>query len=441
MYTKRMGHNPPPSARQRWGSSRGQVMVIFASGLVLLMAMVAMAIDAGFLMAERRQVQNAADAAALAAAKAKLDNWELSSMEQAQRQAAIRYATGNADTDASNVAVDTSPDGYGDEYVEVTVSRAAETFFLRAVYTGDWSVTASAVAGIVPIQQPYALLALDCGSGGKMGIEIDGGGSIDVNEGSIMSNCGIAASGTSNIVTAGGSIDASGTIESNSNWYAGQGIRPFRPSIPDPIAQAGIVPPTKSFAQAINMVTTQDELHQNVSNSNKQGSSVVRCPNGVICEMEPGYYGGNLTLDVHGTLVMKPGLYYFGDSFKLEGQSASTQFQGSDVFLYFGDSASFDPKHAKIVLSAAPESLYPGGLDGMLLWIDNGTPFLMQSNGQFQLEGVLYAPQSRVRLFGAPGTQGVQVIVKSLELAGGNTYDILYTEYIDMNMPQVFLVQ
>ncbi len=52
--------------------SRGQVLVMFGMMLFLLFGIIALSVDAGFLMAERRQVQNSADAAALAAAKDRL---------------------------------------------------------------------------------------------------------------------------------------------------------------------------------------------------------------------------------------------------------------------------------------------------------------------------------------------------------------------------------
>src|SRR5438874_11711608 len=65
--------------RQRfiaWRRERcdGQAMVIFALFSLVLVGAMAMAVDAGFLMAERRQVQSAADSGAMAAAKAALDS-------------------------------------------------------------------------------------------------------------------------------------------------------------------------------------------------------------------------------------------------------------------------------------------------------------------------------------------------------------------------------
>ena len=54
-------------------SARGQVLVIFAILIIILIAFAGLAIDIGRQVAERRHVQNAADAAALAACQALID--------------------------------------------------------------------------------------------------------------------------------------------------------------------------------------------------------------------------------------------------------------------------------------------------------------------------------------------------------------------------------
>ena len=53
----------------RRSGNRGQILVIFAGGLVLLMAISALVIDLGFVFMLRRHEQNAADPGAIAAAQ------------------------------------------------------------------------------------------------------------------------------------------------------------------------------------------------------------------------------------------------------------------------------------------------------------------------------------------------------------------------------------
>ncbi|HUG14821.1 MAG TPA: pilus assembly protein TadG-related protein [Thermomicrobiales bacterium] len=413
----------------------GQSLVLFALFGFVLVGFMALAIDGGFILAERRQVQSAADAAALAAARSVLDLRPLQVNPSGQTYGAANSRAGS--TVDINWPPLSGPHTGDPFYVEAIVSQPVQQFFVGALYSGDWSVTARAVAGVEPIVRPYALLALrDCASGGT-GIYINGSGSVDVHTGSIMSNCNIARSGQSSVVTAGGTIDAAGTIDPGSLWSAGAGYHQ-RPVVNDPVIESGIVPPSRDAAKTVGNVTTSAQLQLAVTNIQPNG----RCPGGATCVMEPGYYGGNLNVDVHGTLQMKPGIYYFGDSFTLTTTSDNAVVQGLGVLLYITDSAAFTPSNAAIHLAAAPTSLYsPNGLDGMVMWIANCTPFMMMANGSFTLEGVLYAPCSQVRLYGSPGSNGVQVIVGNLELSGGGSFDILYTDYISANSPMVFLIE
>ena len=430
---------PKRSNRQEdRGASEGQVLVIFAAGILLLLGMVAVAVDAGFLMAERRQVQSSADAAALAAARAKLDyiyQPAAGNLENVQVQAARNYGSSNAGTSPDNVDVDTAPDGYGDQFVEVTVSKDVDMFFLRALYDGEWGTSANAVAGIEPTELPYALVALNC-----PGIHVSGSGVIDVNEGSIMSNCNITRDGNSSFVTADGVIDANGTINAGPNWSAGEGFRPNRSPVSDPIVADGIQPPSRSAAKALRNVTTQAQLLAAVSGGSAHQSDTVRCSTN--CTLQPGYYGGSLILDVrnNGTLNLQPGIYYFGDNFRLTA-AGDGMTQGTDVMMYFTDSARFVPNNGRVNIAAPAASPYTGGLDGMALWIENCTDFLMQANNSGSFAGVIYAPCSTVTLSGGPGAQGMQVIVGNLHLSGSGTFNILYEDYVMLDIPGVFLVR
>ena len=68
MRASAMPRRRPVTAAQVLREQRGQVLVIFALGLVALLAAAGLAFDIGRFYSERRSLQNAADAAALAAA-------------------------------------------------------------------------------------------------------------------------------------------------------------------------------------------------------------------------------------------------------------------------------------------------------------------------------------------------------------------------------------
>ena len=73
---------------------RGQVLVLFAGGLIVLFIVAALAFDVGMVLVERRDEQNAADAAALAGARYVLSD------EPGARGAATRMAQLNGYDDA-----------------------------------------------------------------------------------------------------------------------------------------------------------------------------------------------------------------------------------------------------------------------------------------------------------------------------------------------------
>lgn len=97
-------------ARRRAGDPRGQVLVIVALALVVLLAFAGLAIDVGRSMAERRHVQNAADAAALAACKAIIDGATDSSASATARTIAAVNLEGSPVEGNATIANDGSPE-------------------------------------------------------------------------------------------------------------------------------------------------------------------------------------------------------------------------------------------------------------------------------------------------------------------------------------------
>lgn len=129
---------------------RGATAVFTAVSLVALIGMAAFAIDAGALYAERRELQNGADAAALAVAEDCLDDGLPCSYGAAQ-VTAEKYADANASDDAALVH-DIALNVTG-KTVTVTVrseDEAGETvmapFFAQVIGFGGTEVQAAATA-------------------------------------------------------------------------------------------------------------------------------------------------------------------------------------------------------------------------------------------------------------------------------------------------------
>ncbi len=120
---------------------RGQVLVIVALALVALVAFVGLAVDVGYWYGERRHMQNAADAGALAGAYQLC--YEADKSESAVTTAALDYAEDNgAARGLSSVQIHTDTGT-----VVVTAVTPAEFFFARVISSlGDFNIPAVAAA-------------------------------------------------------------------------------------------------------------------------------------------------------------------------------------------------------------------------------------------------------------------------------------------------------
>lgn len=147
------------SARLR--DDGGAVAVVVALTLVIFIGLTALAVDAGYLYSIRRQLQSAADAAALAGCRVLIDG---GTRDEAFAEAQS-YAAKNATAPGDGLTmVTTAPQTeITDTYVQVTVQKETDLFFGRVFSKYATQVTATARAqvayltgmqGIVPWALP-----------------------------------------------------------------------------------------------------------------------------------------------------------------------------------------------------------------------------------------------------------------------------------------------
>jgi Flp pilus assembly protein TadG len=133
---------------------RGQILVLFALGATVMIAMVGLVLDGGDTYAQRRDQQNATDVAALAGANTFLNfAGTVAAKTSAASDAAVAAATRNGYTDgsdATNVTVTVSLMSAGAR-VQVDVTRPHQNGFARIAGFSSWpvSVTATAVSGTI----------------------------------------------------------------------------------------------------------------------------------------------------------------------------------------------------------------------------------------------------------------------------------------------------
>ncbi len=113
---------------------RGQTLVVFAVMLVALMGMLALVIDMGNIYAQRRQMQNAADAGALAGARALALNQGVDAAE-----AAVAELTGRNGASSHSSTISASR-------VTVTAHKTFPTYFAAVIGVPTFNVQATAEA-------------------------------------------------------------------------------------------------------------------------------------------------------------------------------------------------------------------------------------------------------------------------------------------------------
>lgn len=152
------------------GEPRGQILLIVAASMIVLLGIAALVIDLGFSWMLRRQEQNAVDPASLAAARFISDPDPVTGLQSYDAvsgwTAACHYARLNGFFDTTNTACDGAleasgtgmvvnwpPQGTVDDYwhgdrghVQVIISSQHEVFFGRIFGLSEATVTTGAVA-------------------------------------------------------------------------------------------------------------------------------------------------------------------------------------------------------------------------------------------------------------------------------------------------------
>lgn len=151
----------------------GKTLVMFAILLPVLLGMTGLVIDGGLLMAAHRQLQNAADAAALAAAMDK----HRGATDATALASANSFMAGNGMNGVSLVlnagssnALNIPPQDPGNtgspykdnaNFAEAIVTRQVNTFFMPVLGVNSSQITARAVAGFEPVGAGEGAIVLD----------------------------------------------------------------------------------------------------------------------------------------------------------------------------------------------------------------------------------------------------------------------------------------
>lgn len=428
--------------RRTMRSEAGQSYIILALLMVGLLSFSALAIDGGILLHEHRRSQNAADAAAMAAAYAKVRSQPLGTAALNSATANEYATTPQACTPAgwdcilgvgTDVTVQvTSPPRTGQyagdpDYIHVMIDTEMDSNFAHLIYSGRMSNRAEATSRVWPPENyaygnaMHATTEHDC-----KGIWFSGTGDTQIAGGNVFSNSDAdTASCQSGVQGGGGNIRVDNPHKINVVGTFDDG-------------GSGLVTPEP------NEYADNDALRRMIipdcTDLPDLGSMKI---NGAgVTIIQPGHYS-EITINNPGAIVnMDPGMYCVDGHKGFTGTGGTVN--GTGVMIVMED-GPFDLGGGTVVNLSAETNpnaiLDAGGYDwkGMLLFVHPSNPDDITINGDTgtNYTGTIFAPNSLITLNGNGTTMGVsaQMIGYQIKVTGSADINIIYNEGDNYYLP------
>jgi hypothetical protein len=419
--------NARPARSRLRRDDGGQILVVFAGGLVLFLAIVALVVDLGMVFMLHRQEQNAADPAAVAAARyipsgpaGRPAMWTAACFYASENGFIARRADNGASCvagktpDGSTLTVNYPPSRQAGVYagstghVEVTVTRPHDSFFAGVVGLRSFTISTSAVAAfdtgpagsssLIALNDTKCSAAKLHGGGGAGGLYIfpapgvtpGSGGYVQVN-----SICGVANGANDNCMdgSQGGLTINGGTSVTSNTIYIQGGCNINGGSVT-------INPPTSFDERAayvgdpLSLVRppSPGDLPQGVCPTGTSGTALVprRCNMNGTRTLNPGtFYGGWRITTSGARITLNPGIYILaGGGFTQTGGVTVAAASGR-VLIYSTDAPTCGEP------GAPPEACqdiidFRGGTSLNLRGLDKNAPCLPYGSPGCPYGGMLF---------------------------------------------------
>ncbi len=428
-------HRPPVPGWHRISkllkSERGAVLVMAAFGFVAILALVGVSADVGKVLNERREMQNAADAAALAGAGVLLDGGTGS----AARATAADWASRNGTAVTAFVTTPpTSGSHAGDaNCVQVRVDETVAEFF-TPLLSGK-SVAANGTACITTQPKNYGVITLNptvCNAtylNGNQTLTVDGGGTFTNSE---CATSAFYANGNASVTAevndAVGGAQISGGASVSPQPTRAKHINDPLAGLPVPAAPAGPVQVCPNFAP---------------------GETYILSPGVYNCVIDPQpnntvtFTAGNylirdgINLNASANVVFEPGIYTLGGTgFKLNGNATVA---ANGAMFYMQNGTVIDMNGTGVATLRAPAS---GTYAGVLFFQSrsNATTVSINGNAVANGWGTIYAPAALVD-FNGNGDTSFQIISDLFKMNGNANLHITFDNNITAMVRRIKLVQ
>lgn len=387
---------------------RGAAAILLAIAFPVLVGGLALGAEAGYWFLTQRQLQQAADLGAHAAAVIKRSGGDADQM----REAAVTVASGsgfNATTDALTVysppesgAYEANADG-----VEVRVSREQKRYFTLIYAKEPVPIGARGVA-LVSGGATACLLALSGSAPGA--VAVSGSASVtfegcDVASNSNASDSFLMSGGNATLTsgcvnTVGGASTTAGLTLTNC-----PAVREDAPAAADPYADIA-EPEITGTCQNGSVGSPNSTTMLDPTEDHPSGVKSMRFCSG---------------LSISGTVTLEPGLYIVeGGDFRI---NSNAQVFGAGVTFYLADGVETTFNGSAALDLSAPTA---GPYAGMLIFgsrSGSGLQHKVNGTAASELEGAIYTPASHVDFTGnfSGGTSGCTQLVASTILFSGNS--------------------
>jgi hypothetical protein len=444
----------PAQTSLRCRRRRGAVAVLVALCLTLLVAVVAVTVDGGVLLTERRHAQTVADAASMAGACVLYEFYPQdhpavgtpTSHTDEAKQAALDVAaangyigTGSADqkdgrATTAEVTVNIPPTsgpykGRTDGFIEVIVVYQQQRYFSGILGSGTLPVKARAVARGAWTDGNIGVLILDYS--GKGALNAQGNGAFTESGGRVIVNSNDPSAtidgGNGNMIatefdiTGGLTLNGGGNLVSSPK--ADQVFTGTHP-VPDPLAYLPVPPvPGAGTMSTIKNPGSVSDLPPGIA-STLDAVTIAAVNTGQynnVYIMTPGQYTNLPNFTSNDLVILRQasadtaatnpdykGIYYInGGGFKSTGASIIMDKSSSGgVMLYNQPSGAQVSQKIQITGNSAGQVLLSpltdGPYQGMVLWQDRTStvPVLAEGNGNFNVLGTFYAAGATLNING-----------------------------------------
>ena len=378
-------------------SESGNVLILFGLSMPLLIGLAGLGTDTVQWTLMKQQLQRSADSAALNGAYAKAQSENVSDNANRDLTKTLDGFSGVGITVQNAPATGAFAGNARAVRVALTYGKALP--FSSLFLSNPPTISVEAVAAVLN-NGDYCVISLE--DTNVTGVTFSGSSVVDLG-------CGVASNATgTDAVSASGAtrvsatpIAAVGNVPPSGNYQTGTVLVPY--SIPQRDPFGSLADPTSSLPNPCSGGDLNIKSNENLT-------------------VNPGCY---TSINVQGTVVMNPGIYYIkGGNFSTNSQSEITAKLVTIVLT--GDGTNIGQVDmnggAKIVMSAPTSDTYRG----VLFYMDRDAPFRDNKfNGGVSgsILGAIYMPSQQVSLQGNSNftTDCLQIVSRRVVMTGNTT--------------------